>query len=179
MEEIIVCVTRPRKMQNVCWANLLTHLWHANILTTLWDHTIEINRNIWNAGHEYGSIHAIMEILQDWESGSRSWCTGSFCCLSIIFCHFLLLFKLALIWSPHILFQCIAVDIRFLLTLFHEWAGNGVFWVWDLGHILHNTHSLACWNSAGEIENTTFKIIFHVFSATFIAICLSSNMPSK
>ena len=59
----------------------------------------------------------IMEILQVWERDHAVDVQGHYLPTNIV-CHFLHLFKFARIWSPNILFQCIAVNIRFLLTLF-------------------------------------------------------------
>jgi len=116
--------------------------------------------------------HPVLEFLQKHSlalliKGSCSGCTGSFCCLTSIVCHFLLIFKLALIWSPHILFQCIAVDIRFLLTLFQEWAGNGVLAL-RLGshitqHALLSMLKFCWWNWKYDIQNYFSCLQCHVY----------------
>jgi hypothetical protein len=45
-----------------------------------------------------------------------------------------LLFQFAVSQGPHMLLQCIAVAVRFLLTALKEAAGNGFFWLADLHH---------------------------------------------
>ena len=45
-------------------------------------------------------------------------------------------FKLAICWGPHILDQHIAVNIRFLLTIFTEDAGNSFLQLTGTCHML-------------------------------------------
>ena len=49
-----------------------------------------------------------------------------------------LLFHSAMCWDPHDLVQCTAVNIRFLLTIFKEGAGNDFPWL--ARHVISNKH---------------------------------------
>ena len=44
----------------------------------------------------------------------------------------------AMRWDPHVLVQCTAVNIRFLLTIFKEGAGNDFAWL--ATHVISNKH---------------------------------------
>jgi hypothetical protein len=56
---------------------------------------------------------------------------------------------------PHILVQCIAVTIMFLVTIFKEGAGNSFLYFNDESHPT-NPLFILCQSSAGDIENIIF-----------------------